>query len=427
MSTATSNTLLSSVEQFLSMTNPDTFTNEPPQEYVQQLDNATMDLHLNHISNLLTDTKQFSLQPTVPFTPSPPTQSPRKSGLKSPRSSSSSYKKSTLPMDSWNMNRSPKKHTHPYLRLYNLLNTKQERLKWQKQIYTIDEIIEAKCTGWTKYYKGKVTGINRDGSYVLEFEDGETKESVKTDQVRALSGRRRTSNRKTKHQIPKRQIVTLRLSSLEKKKRRNESILRKFVDVLKSSRSIYGQNPETLRDLFQTIDIDCNGTIDIAEFEKVIARVGFGLVSTEIIELANAIDDNDDGMIQYNELCTAISSMTRQGARRHVEHAKHHLSTASRHVHQGNHNNTTAIEDTVVSKFVEILLNASKSIVQSSEKLRRAFADADESKLGTITGNVFLNVVLGTGIATGRESDVAKIALGLQNQNTGEILYHDFL
>ena len=103
-------------------------------------------------------------------------------------------------MDSWNMNRSPKKHTHPYLRLYNLLNTKQDRLKWQKQIYTIDEIIEAKCTGWTKYYKGKVTGINRDGSYALEFEDGETKESVKTDQVRALSGRRRTSNRKTKHQ-----------------------------------------------------------------------------------------------------------------------------------------------------------------------------------------------------------------------------------
>ena len=48
--------------------------------------------------------------------------------------------------------------------------------------------VEAKCTGWTKYFKGEVTSVNRDGSYDIKFEDGERKRGVEKTQVRSLGG-----------------------------------------------------------------------------------------------------------------------------------------------------------------------------------------------------------------------------------------------
>ena len=33
--------------------------------------------------------------------------------------------------------------------------------------------VEAKLKGWTKYYKGKITRENRDGTYDILFDDGD--------------------------------------------------------------------------------------------------------------------------------------------------------------------------------------------------------------------------------------------------------------
>merc|ERR1712166_350210 len=41
--------------------------------------------------------------------------------------------------------------------------------------------IEAKCLGWDRYYPGKITKINLDGTYDIAFEDGETRKSVNED------------------------------------------------------------------------------------------------------------------------------------------------------------------------------------------------------------------------------------------------------
>ena len=38
--------------------------------------------------------------------------------------------------------------------------------------------VEAKLKGWTKYYKGKITRENRDGTYDIVFDDGERKSKV---------------------------------------------------------------------------------------------------------------------------------------------------------------------------------------------------------------------------------------------------------
>ena len=38
--------------------------------------------------------------------------------------------------------------------------------------------VEAKLKGWTKYYKGKITSVNRDGTYDILFDDGDRKSKV---------------------------------------------------------------------------------------------------------------------------------------------------------------------------------------------------------------------------------------------------------
>ena len=88
-------TLLSRVDDLLSMTNPDGFHDDfTTADFSATLDSATMDLHLHHMAKLLTDTTALSLFDNVqqvPITPSSPTSSsptgktsPRKRKLKPP-------------------------------------------------------------------------------------------------------------------------------------------------------------------------------------------------------------------------------------------------------------------------------------------------------------------------------------------------------
>ena len=41
--------------------------------------------------------------------------------------------------------------------------------------FAVGEKIEAKVKGWTRHYPGKVAKKNRDGSYDLQFDDGDFK------------------------------------------------------------------------------------------------------------------------------------------------------------------------------------------------------------------------------------------------------------
>ena len=50
--------------------------------------------------------------------------------------------------------------------------------------------VEAKCTGWTRYFKGEITRVNSDDTYNIRFDDGERKRRVRKDQVRSLDGDR---------------------------------------------------------------------------------------------------------------------------------------------------------------------------------------------------------------------------------------------
>merc|ERR1711991_1238014 len=48
-----------------------------------------------------------------------------------------------------------------------------------------DDRVEAKVSGWTKYYSGEITRVNRDGTYDIKFDDGERKSGVKSSQIKS--------------------------------------------------------------------------------------------------------------------------------------------------------------------------------------------------------------------------------------------------
>ena len=47
----------------------------------------------------------------------------------------------------------------------------------------IGDQLNVKCDGWTRYYNGKITEINEDGTFAVLFEDGERR-NVSTEQIK---------------------------------------------------------------------------------------------------------------------------------------------------------------------------------------------------------------------------------------------------
>ena len=58
--------------------------------------------------------------------------------------------------------------------------------------------VEAKLKGWTKYYKGKITRENRDGTYDILFDDGDRKRDVPSSLIRSLEEQRKASSSRKK-------------------------------------------------------------------------------------------------------------------------------------------------------------------------------------------------------------------------------------
>ena len=58
--------------------------------------------------------------------------------------------------------------------------------------------VEAKLKGWTKYYKGKITRENRDGTYDILFDDGERKSKVDAKLIKSLEKKTKKTKSKKK-------------------------------------------------------------------------------------------------------------------------------------------------------------------------------------------------------------------------------------
>merc|ERR1711871_1246581 len=57
--------------------------------------------------------------------------------------------------------------------------------------------VEAKLKGWTKYYNGKITKENRDGTYDILFDDGDRKSKVDAKLIKSLETKAKRTKKKT--------------------------------------------------------------------------------------------------------------------------------------------------------------------------------------------------------------------------------------
>lgn len=393
-------TLLGKVDELLAITDPDYFDEaQDRQSLNQDITALTFDLHLDYMGSLLNSAHPNKDEAAIPMS-----ASVSRTGKRTPskRLSRSGFELAPnglprIPMDRWNM-KTPPNHTHPYLRLFEIVGAKKEHMKWHRQ---------AKARSQRHKLKRK-----------MSMESNATMDSVPSP----------PQKHHPRKPLPQHKGRTLRLSKEARICRRNENILRSFVNMLKSSRSIYGKNPETLRGVFEAVDLDSNGTLDREEFKGAMHRLGLGLQEDVIYDLANSIDVDGDGLIAYQELVTTISRFMRHSSRRHIDKASHHRTTGSRNVAT----KTSSFSESSMTQFLTLALSwASKrqsDIASVGEHLRRRFSASDSKLTGLITGSQFVSSSLEIGIGReGKQADVAKIALALQDKEVGMIFYHEFI
>ena len=59
-----------------------------------------------------------------------------------------------------------------------LLGAKSKQGKHKNGKYRLGDRVEAKVSGWTKYYTGEITRVHSDGTYDIKFDDGERKSKI---------------------------------------------------------------------------------------------------------------------------------------------------------------------------------------------------------------------------------------------------------
>jgi hypothetical protein len=72
------------------------------------------------------------------------------------------------------------------------------------EVYAVGDVVDVKCPGWSRHYRGKVEYVNPNRTYNIQFEDGELKRGVRTIEIKgkssgsSLSGLSETAEAKLK-------------------------------------------------------------------------------------------------------------------------------------------------------------------------------------------------------------------------------------
>ena len=72
---------------------------------------------------------------------------------------------------------------------------------------------------------------------------------------------------------------------------------------------IIHQKQLTLREVFDQIDLNKNGVIELEEFKSMLERLGFAVTEEDLLSIFREMDENFDGSISYKELARYILSL----------------------------------------------------------------------------------------------------------------------
>lgn len=102
------------------------------------------------------------------------------------------------------------------------------------------------------------------------------------------------------------QAVAYRLSAGEKICAQDDAIMQELRAVLASDRTLFGEKMQTARDLFDRMDRDNNGLVEVLEFREAFQRLGLGVSVAQLDHLVGLIDADNNGTVDYRELLDAL-------------------------------------------------------------------------------------------------------------------------
>lgn len=87
----------------------------------------------------------------------------------------------------------------------------------------------------------------------------------------------------------------------EKGKETTENVFRVLGQYLKGNRNLYGQKMKDARQAFGLMDKNGGGTVDGAEFDKALKRLGFVLTEAQMVDVLSIVDIDGSGEVDYGE------------------------------------------------------------------------------------------------------------------------------
>ena len=100
----------------------------------------------------------------------------------------------------------------------------------------------------------------------------------------------------------------LHLSEAQKVDRETSNVFRVIAQQVRAHRSLYGEEMGTARDAFRLIDKDGNQSLDASELKDALHRLGAGLTDGQIYEVFDAVDTDAGGTIDVDEFVSRLEA-----------------------------------------------------------------------------------------------------------------------
>ena len=111
------------------------------------------------------------------------------------------------------------------------------------------------------------------------------------------------------------------LDSAARRQRQQAAAVQAIRQMISAHRHLFGEEITDATSLFRAIDTDRGGTIERAEFDRALARLGLGLSQAQLSELWGGLDRDGNGVLDYAELLAELDPSPPPAAGEAVEAA----------------------------------------------------------------------------------------------------------
>ena len=174
--------------------------------------------------------------------------------------------------------------------------------------------VEARYRGLKKYYPGIINRVNSDGTFDINYDDGEKERRVKKSLIKVLKTRgsrsrkssgSRSRSRKRSQSRSRSRSVSSSASQDAPAQLLPKNVVKALKKLTKEVTSSSSGRP-SIRKHFNSIDRDNSGSIDYNEFKKFLKKLDVRLSSSDLDSLIEVLDADDDGSVSFAEFSNFV-------------------------------------------------------------------------------------------------------------------------